>query len=44
MVHWFQGSFPDGCLGDKVLTGDLESCLTTEFAGVCFWMSEENFP
>ncbi len=20
------------------------SCLTTEFAGVCFWMSEENFP
>ncbi len=23
MVHWFQGSFPDGCLGDEVLTGDL---------------------
>ncbi len=21
-----------------------QSCLTTEFAGVCFWMSEENFP
>ncbi len=20
-----------------------QSCLTTEFAGVCFWMSEENF-
>ncbi len=23
MVHWFQESFPDGCLGDEVLTGDL---------------------
>ncbi len=23
MVHWFQGSFPDGCLGDEVLTGAL---------------------
>ncbi len=23
MVHWFQWSFPDGCLGDEVLTGDL---------------------
>ncbi len=23
MVHWFQGSLPDGCLGDEVLTGDL---------------------
>ncbi len=23
VVHWFQGSFPDGCLGDEVLTGDL---------------------
>ncbi len=22
----------------------LQSCLTTEYAGVCFWMSEENFP
>ncbi len=21
--HWFQGSFPDGCLGDGVLTGHL---------------------
>ncbi len=21
-----------------------QSCLITEFAGVCFWMSEENFP
>ncbi len=23
MVHWFRGSFPDGCLGDEVLTGAL---------------------
>ncbi len=23
MVHCFQGSFPDGCLGDEVLTGAL---------------------
>ncbi len=23
VVHWFQWSFPDGCLGDEVLTGDL---------------------
>ncbi len=22
-LHWFQWSFPDGCLGDEVLTGDL---------------------
>ncbi len=22
-LHWFQWSFPDGCLGDDVLTGDL---------------------
>ncbi len=22
-LHWFQGSFPDGCLGDGVLTGHL---------------------
>ncbi len=21
-----------------------QSCLTTEYAGVCFWMNEENFP
>ncbi len=23
VVYWFQGSFPDGCLGDEFLTGDL---------------------
>ncbi len=22
-LHWFQWYFPDGCLGDEVLTGDL---------------------
>ncbi len=30
MVHWFQGSFPDGCLGDEVLTGDLSLGLISE--------------
>ncbi len=39
MVHWFRGSFPDGCLGDEVLTGDLSLGLISEgchrlFSGV----------
>ncbi len=33
MVHWFQGSFPDGCLGDEVLTGDLSLGLISEVLG-----------
>ncbi len=35
MVHWFRGSFPDGCLGDKVLTGDLSLGLISEVLGGC---------
>ncbi len=23
VLNWFQWSYPDGCLGDRVLTGDL---------------------
>ncbi len=33
MVHWFRGSFPDGCLGDEVLTGDLSLGLISEVLG-----------
>ncbi len=31
-VHWFQGSFPDGCLGDEVLTGDLSHLCVLDSA------------
>ncbi len=33
MVHWFQGSVPDGCLGDEVLTGDMSLGLISEVLG-----------
>ncbi len=34
VVHWFQWSFPDGCLGDEVLTEDLSLGLIYASADV----------
>ncbi len=44
MVHWFQGSFPDGCLGDEVLTGDLSLGLILEVLGGVVIVSSQVFP
>ncbi len=43
MVHWFQGSFPDGCLGDEVLTGDLSLGLISEILGGVVIVSSQVF-
>ncbi len=43
MVHWFQGSFPDGCLGDEVLTGDLSLGLISEVLGGVVIVSSQVF-
>ncbi len=43
MVHWFRGSFPDGCLGDEVLTGDLSLGLISEVLGGVFIVSSQVF-
>ncbi len=40
--HWFQWSFPDGCLGDEVLTGDLSLgliCVLDSFKMVSVWFT-----
>ncbi len=43
MVHWFRGSFPDGCLGDEVLTGDLSLGLISEVLGGVVIISSQVF-
>ncbi len=43
MVHWFQGSFPDGCLDDEVLTGDLSLGLISEVLGGVVIVSSQVF-